>query len=405
LPLYEWQGRDLSGQPQRGTLLAETLSEAQERLREQGIRPSLLRPVRPRLRLSWYAKVAGARPSVLAQFFQNLHQSVRAGVPLTEALELLARSPTPLSSVARYAAKRVQAGVPLSQALAETGFALPPFVLPILQAGERSGKWDETLGYLAHYFEQEHRLWLITWGALMGCFGCYAGCLLPVLLLIVFWLPNIMKAISPDPQWAEQFYQRTFGPVRYLLWGLVGFLAIYLLNGFLHRHPRWALWWEGVKMRLPLIGLPLQRHAAARFGRVLAMLYEAGVSPSESLLLAGQASGNLTIAKAARLQAERLKKGASFSSAVSAIPFLPHTVLQAIAIGERTGNLEEGLKRAAEMLEQEAWAAKTAKPFVLTLVYYGIIVAVLGLLVYWSLRSLAGLYLEAWQWVKEATEM
>jgi len=79
--------------------------------------------------------------------------------------------------------------------------------------------------------------------------------------------------------------------------------------------------------------------------------------------------------------------------------------LQAIAIGERTGNLEEGLKRAAEMLEQEAWAAKTAKPFVLTLVYYGIIVAVLGLLVYLSLRSLAGLYLEAWQWVKEATEM
>ena len=401
MPVYEWQGRDLSGQPRRGTIYAETVSEAQSRLREQGIQPTLLRPVRQRAKISWWLKTFGVRPSVFAQFFHNLYQSVRAGVSLVDALETIAKMPTPLAPVANYASKRVAAGVPLSQVLAETGVAFPTHVIPMIQAGERTGQLDKVLGLLADHFQQEHRTWLFTWGAMMGCFGCYLGCLTPILLFVIFVLPKIMVALSPDPKWAQWFYERMFGPFRYLLWGIVAFLGIYLLNWFLTRNPKVALWWDRVKMRLPLIGLPQRRYAVARFVKVLAMLYSAGIPPTESLILAGQASGSLTMARTARQQATQLKQGAKFSTAVASIPFVPPTVVQAIVVGERTGNLDEGLQRVAEALEQEALTVQTAKPFVLTIIYYTLIALVLAFLIVGALLFFASFYKEALQWTEQ----
>ncbi|MCS7187299.1 MAG: type II secretion system F family protein, partial [Armatimonadota bacterium] len=354
-----------------------------------------------RAKVSWWARTVGLRPSVLAQFFHNLYQSVRAGVPLRDALETIANSPTPLAQVARHAEKRVNSGVPLSQALAETGVAFPPYVIPLIQAGEQSGKLDETLGYLADHFQKEHWVWLVTWGALMGCAGCYLGCLTPLLLLIIFALPKIMQMVSRDPQWSLQLYEQMFGPTRYLLWGIVVFIALYLLNWFFTRNPKLALWWDGIKMRMPLIGMPQRRYAVARFGRVLAMLYSAGIPPAESMILAGQASGSLIIARAARQQAARLKQGTKFSNAIAAIPFISPTVVQAVAVGERAGNLDEGLRRAAEMLEQEARAFQTAKPFALTLIYYGFIAAALIFLVFWAWRAFIRLYEIALQWTEQ----
>ncbi|MFA0784252.1 MAG: hypothetical protein YYHSYBAR_002643 [Candidatus Fervidibacter sacchari] len=401
MPVYEWQGRDLSGQPRRGTIYAETVSEAQDRLKEQGIQPTLLRPVRQRAKISWWLKTFGVRPSVLAQFFHNLYQSVRAGVSLVDALETIAKMPTPLAPVANYASKRVAAGVPLSQALAETGVAFPIHVIPMIQAGERSGQLDKVLGFLADQFQREHRTWLFTWGAMMGCVGCYLGCLAPILLFVIFALPKIMVALSPDPKWAQWLYERMFGPFRYLFWGIIAFLGLYLLSWVFTRNPKLALWWDGIKMRLPLIGLPQQRYAVARFARTLAMLYSAGIPPTESLILAGQASGSLTIARAARQQAALLKQGAKFSTAVASIPFIPPAVIQTIVVGERTGNLDEGLQRVAEALEHEAMTAQTAKPFVLTIVYYALIVLVLALLIGGALIFFAGFYKEALQWTEQ----
>lgn len=401
MPLYEWQGRDLSGQPTRGTIYAETVTEAQERLREQGIHPTLLRPIESKVKLSWWSKKVGARPSVLAKFFHDLYQSVRSGVPLTDALETLANEPTPLATVARHAAKRISIGVPLSQALAETGFGFQPYVIPLIQAGERSGQLDTVLGYLSEHFRHEHRVWLTTWAVSVGLLGCYIGCLTPVLLIVIFVLPKVVVALSPNPQWSLWFYERMFSHTRYLLWGIVAFLGLYLFNWFLSRNPKAAIWWDNVKMRLPLIGLPQKRYAAARFGRVLAMLYSAGISPAESLILSGQASGSLTIAKASRQQAENLKRGAKLSTAVASIPFIPPTFVHAIAAAEKTGRLDEGLNRAAELLELEAQTVQTAKPFALTAIYYGIIILALVALIVLAWWAFAGFYQEMLKWTEQ----
>ncbi len=402
VPLFEWQGYDLSGQPQRGAIYSDNLAEAQHRLREQGIRPTLLRPVQPRIKLSWWARTVGLRPAPLAQFFQNLYQTVRAGVPLVEALETIGRAPTPLAAVANHAAKRIATGLPLSQAFAETGFAFPPFVIPLIQTGERSGQLDFVLHYLSEHFTREHRYWLMLWGFLMSCPGIYCGCLLvPSWLFVTFVVPKVMLMTSPDPQWAQQFYEKLFGPVRYLIWLVVGFLTLWVLNWALSRNPSTAVWWEGLKMRLPGIGFAQKRLAAARFGRTLAMLYSAGVEPSESLLLAGQSSGSIAITQAARQNAPRLRRGEPFSAVLQAVPLMPPSVIQAVVVGERTGKIDEGLHKAAEMLEREAESVQTGKPVALTIAIYLLLVAAVFYPVLRALLGIADLYLEALRWAME----
>ncbi len=398
MPLYEWQGRDALGRPQRGTVYAETPQEALERVKEEGVQPTLLRPIEARVHLPLGTRIRGATPGSLSLFFRNLHQGVRAGVLLTDLLETIGNSSSPFAFVARYAAKRVAKGVPFSQALAETGFPFPPFVLPFIRAGERSGKLDEAFGYLAEYFEQEHQGWLLYRVSSLGCVGCPIGCLVPTLLFILFILPSIMQSVSPDPQWALQFHQRLFGPMRYLLWGLGVFVGLMLLNYGISRHPSLGGWWENLKMRLPLLGASHRWLAVARFGRVLAMLHSAGLSPAESLVLAGQASGNPAIARAARQQAQLLKRGEPFSKAVSAIPYLPPAMIQAIAVGEQTGSLDEGLKKAVEMLEREAQTTRIAKAFALPLLVSLLITLALGALIFLAWRALLGLYTEFLNW-------
>ena len=107
------------------------------------------------------------------------------------------------------------------------------------------------------------------------------------------------------------------------------------------------------------------------------------------------------MARSARQQAAILKQGAKFSTAVASIPFIPPTVAQAIVVGERTGNLDEGLQRVAETLELEAMTAQTAKPFVLTFVYYAIIALVLALLIGGAWLVLANFYKEALKWTEQ----
>ncbi len=400
MPLYEWHGRDLTGQAQRGVVFADTPDEARERVKARGVHPTLLRPIQPRVRLGLYPRLAGSRPKALATFFHDLHHGVKAGVPIVDLLETIGRSPSPLAPLAQHAAKRVAVGVPLSQALAETGFPFPSFVIPFIQAGEQGGKLDEALGDLARYFEQEQRIRVLSSGFSIFFIGCTTGCLLPLLLFLLFALPSIMQRFSPDPQWALQLHQRMFAHFRYLLWLLLALLGLMGLNSLLSRFPPFGSWWEGVKVRIPLLGLPQRRMAVARFGRVLAMLYAAGLSPSESLQLAGEASGNPAIARAARQQAQRLKQGLSFSTALSAIPYLPPEMLQAVIVGERTGRLDEGLQRIAESLEQEAQTASGLKAVTLPVLFYILVFALVAVAAFTALRAFFGLYEEALKWTE-----
>ncbi|MFN4180966.1 MAG: type II secretion system F family protein, partial [Armatimonadota bacterium] len=152
MPVYEYEARDKTGQLRRGVVVAIDPADATKRLRDQDLIAVKLKEQRT---ISTFVPFR-VPPKPLAIFFRHLYNTYRSGIPLNESLELFAKTErSPLKSVAAYAARRISEGVPLSQALRETGYDFPLFVLPLLEAGERSGRLEQILGHLAEHFERE----------------------------------------------------------------------------------------------------------------------------------------------------------------------------------------------------------------------------------------------------------
>jgi len=376
MPVYEYEAQDRSGQLQRGTLFAASVGDAIKRLQEQGL--VVLRMQECPLKVPSLLFRTSARP--MAVFFRHLYNSYRAGIPLSEALTIFANTErSPLSSVASYAAQRVAKGVPLSQALRETPFPFPVFVLPLLEVGERGGQLERIFGYLADHFdreaqfEQEMKRGTIFARAYMG-FGVFG-------MLLVLSIASSLGVEMP-----------LVASIRGALKGILVLVGAWLVWRLLSM-TRWtAPYTDFVLLHFPVLSIPWRRLMAARFARTLALLYSAGVSPHTSLELAAQATGSPFLLSAARRLSNQLQRGAKFTEVISQMPFLPPLVLQMLATGEKSGNLDESLYKAAEFLENEAQTAMKSYPIVAGFALYGFMLLLLVYLVFQGLGAIVSFY-------------
>lgn len=376
MPVYEYEARDKEGQLRRGTVSAQDPSEAVKSLREQNlfvvrIREQIPQVPKPLFRTS---------PKHLAVFFRHLYNTYRSGIPISESLRLFAETErSPLRSVARGAARRVTEGVPLSQALRESGYEFPLFVLPLLESGEKGGRLEQVFRHLAEHFEQEAEFEQeLKRGTIFA--KAYMGCAILTMLFVL----GIASSLSPRSPIVIS--------IRQALVILAVLIGLWLLWKILSITRGTAKYIEMLLMHLPIISVPFQKVMAARFARTLALLYASGIPPDTSLELAAQASGSPFVINSAEKLKLRLQRGEKLSQIIGQIPFIPPLVVQMLATGEKSGNLDESLNKAAEFLESEARTGMKALPIVAGFAIYGFMILMLVYLIFQAIAAIAGLY-------------
>ncbi len=376
MPVYEYEARDKSGQLRRGIVVAADPSDATKRLRDQDlIAVRLKEQKRPSPFMIFRVP---AKP--LAVFFRHLYNTYRTGISLSESLQLFAETErSPLKSVAAQAARRVNEGVPLSQALRETGYDFPLFVLPLIEAGEKSGRLEQVFAHLAEHFEREAEFEQdLKRGTIFA--KAYMGCSV-LAMLLVLGIASALGSGSP-----------AVTVVRNGLTILAVLIGLWLLWRILSVTQWTAKYTEMVLMHLPIISIPFQKIMAARFARTMALLYASGLPPDVSLELAAQSTGNPFIISAAEKLKLRLQRGEKFSSVVEQIPFMPPLVTQMLATGEKSGNLDESMTKAAEFLESEAKTGFKTLPIVAGFALYGFMILLLVYLIFQMAMGLFGFY-------------
>jgi len=376
MPVYEYEARDKSGQLRRGIVVAADPSDATKRLRDQDlIAVRLKEQKRPSPFMIFRVP---AKP--LAVFFRHLYNTYRTGISLSESLQLFAETErSPLKSVAAQAARRVNEGVPLSQALRETGYDFPLFVLPLIEAGEKSGRLEQVFAHLAEHFEREAEFEQdLKRGTIFA--KAYMGCSV-LAMLLVLGIASALGSGSP-----------AVTVVRNGLTILAVLIGLWLLWRILSMTQWTAKYTEMVLMHLPIISIPFQKIMAARFARTMALLYASGLPPDVSLELAAQSTGNPFIISAAEKLKLRLQRGEKFSSVVEQIPFMPPLVTQMLATGEKSGNLDESMTKAAEFLESEAKTGFKTLPIVAGFALYGFMILLLVYLIFQMAMGLFGFY-------------
>ncbi|RMD79147.1 MAG: type II secretion system protein GspF [Gammaproteobacteria bacterium] len=361
---FAYRALDPRGRERRGVLEADTPRQVRQLLRERGWAPLAVEAIRGEGEPAPGRAARGGRrwrlgAAELALLTRQLATLVRAGLPVEEALQALARQadkPRTQSLILGVRA-RVLEGHSLAAALGAFPRVFPDLYRATVAAGEESGHLDAVLERLADYTESRQDLRQRTLLALLYPALVVGVSLLVVGLLMVQVVPQIVQVfqgLGQELPWLTRALIALSEAVRQQgAWWLAG-LALALLGArALLRRPAWRRRWHALLLRLPLVGRLLRGLEAARFARTLAILAGSGVPVLQALRIAGAVVGNLPMREAVEEAARRVREGSALHAALEAQGLFPPLMVHLIASGEASGRLEAMLERAAATQERE----------------------------------------------------
>jgi general secretion pathway protein F len=290
---------------------------------------------------------------------------VQAGLPLEEALEAVAQQSQKrrITSLLSQVRGRVMEGQSLAVALGTFPRAFPELFQATVAAGERSGHLGQVLEQLAAYTEarqasrQRIQLALVYPALLMF------ACVVIVGFLLGYVVPDVVKIFvdsgQPLPVLTQVMIALSHGLRAYgLALLLVALGAVALLHWSL-RQSRWRWHWHRLALRVPLLGGVFRAMEASRFASTLAILGKSAVPLVDALEIAAAVIGNVTIRARMSEVARFVREGGTLTRGLEAGGDIPPLMLHMIASGERAGELDAMLARAAEQ-QEKSLAARIA---------------------------------------------
>lgn len=290
----------------------------------------------------------------VAIFYRQLGTACRAGIPLTQGLRMAASGcrKVELRRAAEDIEKRVSAGNPLGPALEAHPEVFREVETALVAVGEQHGILDQNLARLADAAEKEHH----------DVQGLVLSLLYPVgLFVAALFLPKLFVLVQ-------------HGLAAYLVSVLATALPFLLVLGALGAgavalHRAAPETFDRIRLLLPVLGPNLKKRALARFSDSLAMLYAGGAELRKSLGLAIRAIGNRYLIRRCEPIATVVEHGGSLSDGLAAAGVFPPELIQTVAVGEKTGDLDQTLGSMARLYEAEA---ERATKTLLTLLPIGI---------------------------------
>lgn len=359
MPTFDYQAQDANGRHCRGQQEAESPRHARQLLRERGLRPSALK-LAGGFRFSALLGACGPRLGVadLALLARQLSTLVQAGLPLEEALCAVAEhSEKPsIKSLLVSVRSRITEGHALAVALSAYPRAFPELFRATVAAGERSGHLGPVLEQLADYTEARQMSRQKIQLALVYPLILLFASLSIVGFLLGYVVPDVVKVFINSGQplpWLTQALIALSGGLR--AYGLVLLLVLLASIGVAHRalrHPRLKLRWHAWLLTTPLAGGVLRAMEAARFASTLAILGKSAVPLVDALEIAAAVVANRAIRQRMLEVARTVREGETLTRGLERSGDIPPMMLHLIASGERAGELDTLLARAAALQEK-----------------------------------------------------
>lgn len=356
---YEYLAMDASGARQRGVQEADSERQARQLLRDRQLVPLRLRAARGGHEPGTQASGRGLNAAALALLTRQLATLVQAALPLEEVLAAVAAQSEKRSQQAMVLAirARVLEGHGLARAMADFPRAFPALYRATVAAGERAGHLGQVLLQLADYTEsrqaarQQVQLALLYPSILLlAAFGIVG-------FLLGFVVPDVVKVFIDSGQELPVLTRGLIATSEALQrHGLAGLIIIAALAFGLRlalRLPGARLTWHRLQLRLPLFGRLLRASDCTRFTSTLAILGRSGVPLVDALEIAAEVVANGQIRTGLKDVARAVREGGALTRALERSALFPPMMLYMIASGERSGELDAMLDRAARQQETQ----------------------------------------------------
>jgi general secretion pathway protein F len=372
-----------NGKLRTGTLAGETDKAVAAELRRQGLVPVYV-GTEPRkgFRLKLPAFVMGRRKDVLF-FTQEIATLLKAGVPLDRSLSItveLTERPA-FRTVAQDVLRVLKGGKSLADSLGTHPEYFSDLYLNMVRAGEASGALAAVFDRLAEFesSRDELRGYIISamiYPSLLSLVG-----LASILVLMNFVAPRFATVFEQSHMAVPTATRIMLGTSEWLRsYGWMLAVALAAGGAGLHsyiRTTRGRLWWDGWRLRIPVLGTALRKAETARFARAMATLVANGVALVQSIAIAGATMSNRMIAGSLEAVARGVKRGEGIAGPLTKTGQFPPLAGHLLTVGEETGRLDEMFVRMAEIYEGETKVAIRR----LTSLFEPLIILVMGVMV------------------------
>ncbi|MCU1759049.1 type II secretion system inner membrane protein GspF [Pseudomonas sp. 14P_8.1_Bac3] len=365
MPTYDYRADNAQGRRCKGRLEADSPRHARQLMRERGLWPRELKEISASGSNGTQPRRGRLRAAELALLTLQLSTLVQAGLPLEEALEAVSKQSTRRKVAGLLSAVRcrVMEGHALSTALGLFPKAFPELFRATVAAGERSGHLGHVLEQLAAYTQarqasrQKIQMALVYPLILMLASVAIVG------FLLGYVVPDVVKIFIDSGQplpWLTQALIAVSDGLRQHFLALTSGLALLMtLWRWSLRQPTWRLRWHRLALNVPIAGEVLRAMEAARFASTLAILGKSAVPLVDALEIAAAVIGNLTIRARMVDVARSVREGGTLTRGLELSGDIPPMMLHMIASGERAGELDQMLVRAAEQ-QENSLAARIA---------------------------------------------
>jgi type IV pilus assembly protein PilC len=384
--VWTYKAVDGAGVPSKGQVSGATKDAVTQELRSQGLKVMELSEKKNVLQADLsFGRVKAAELTVMTR---QLATMITSGMTLLRAFYVLEDQieNKKLKETISNVREDIEAGLAFSDALSKHPKVFSPLYIAMVRAGETGGVLEASLDRISDQLEKDDELRRQVKGAMAYPIVVLTFALCVLIGLIAFIVPVFVKVFADfggdlpmitkltvkasnvvTGQWYILIAVAIGGPIAFKKW---------------RKSEGGRKQWDHIRLKFPFkIGETVQKISLARWSRTFAALYSAGVPIMQAIEITGQTSGNWVVEKAMADVIESVKSGGSLTDPLKEASIFPSMVVQMIAVGEETGNLDAMLTKVADFYEAEVAAAVKALTSILEPVMIILVGGIVGFIV------------------------
>jgi len=395
---FMWEGVNQKRVTTAGEIEAPTLAQAKALLRQRGVRVTKLKR-KPR---SLFSAGKAIKPADISFASRQMATMIGAGIPIAQTLRAIGKGHenANMEKLMQDLGREVESGTSLSNSLKKHPKHFNRLFTSLTEAGEESGKLDTMLDRVATYNEKVEAIKSKIKSAM----------LYPIIVLVVAGLVTVLLLLFVIPQF-EALFSGFGADLPFLTrkvvdmsramqanWYIYLGILVAIIAGFMfayRRSEKLQFTMDRVFIRLPIFGPIFRKSALARFSRTLAIIFSAGVPLVDGMDTVGASTGNRVYQKATNDVKLDISTGRSLESSMTTTKLFPNMMMQMVASGEESGDLETMLDKVAEFYEREVDDAVDAMASIiepLMIVLLGGIIGTMILAMYMPIFKLASVF-------------
>ncbi len=352
---YHYSALNLQGKTIKGVMEGDSSRQIRQKLRDMHYTPLEVILVTEKKSRKTVGKAKRIKVADLALLTRQLATLLTAGLPVEEALQAVAEQTEKdyIKGIIIGVRSRVMEGMSLAMGLKEFPRAFPHLYQATVAAGEQAGHLDLILNRLADYIEKQHRMQQKIKQALIYPSLMTLISIIIVVFLLIFVVPKIIGVFSESaqslPAATSILLAASEGIKNYGLYIAVFLVAVLITTKQLIKrnyHFRYSMHMQ--LLRIPILGNTLKAINSARFSRTFGILFAASVPVLEAMRVANELVRLLPMKEAIAEAINRVREGASISSALTQTGFFSPMSVHLMASGEASGQLEAMLERTAD---------------------------------------------------------